>query len=70
MSLVEIRQEYHIIKRARAMKEIKEISGVVRCQRSEDSNCVCCKGNHVYCTYIGKIDSDESVDVDTDPNCN
>lgn len=47
------------------MDQVKEINGVIKCKRNDNDNgkCVCCKGKHIFCTYISKIGSAENINV-------
>lgn len=43
---------------------IKEINGVIRFQRENNSDCVCCRGNHIFYKYIDESNSDTIISVD------
>lgn len=47
------------------MAKVKEINGIITFQRSNESNCICCKGKHVFSRYIKEKDTDTPLDVNS-----
>jgi hypothetical protein len=45
---------------------IKEINGIIKFKREDNSDCVCCKGNHIFCKYISKVNSDKPIDINSE----
>jgi hypothetical protein len=44
---------------------VKKIKGIVKFQRENNSDCVCCNGNHIFCKYISEINSGQPIDINS-----
>ena len=54
-------------------KEMKmkiQIVGKINFQRNKNSDCACCRGNHIYGRSITKLDSSEYINIESVILCN